>query len=163
MTTAAELVRRSSPCELRRGAVHRLDDDARAPARVAARLARALQPAAEAADAWVSCEALIRVARNPDTALRPVVAVVDAPLPYDGVVDSGLLVVVELDPGRISTWRAARATTAPTIWIPQARGVLVADATTTVVVANDRPLRLPGRAGATVAAADLCRLIGVSG
>lgn len=162
MTTAEELGRRAVPwpCELRRGVTHRLAWGDPAAARVAARVARVLQPAAEAAGAWISTEALVRVECNPDTALRPAVAVAAGPLPYDGVIDAGLVVVVELDVRRVQTW--LRWGCGP-VWVPQARGVLLADGTSTDVVAAGTQLALPGHARATLAAADVCRVIAVSG
>lgn len=162
MTTAEELGRRAAPwpCELRRGVAHRLAEADPAAARVAARIGRVLLPAAEAAGAWVSTEALVRVERNPDTALHPAVAVAAGPLPYGGVIDAGLVVVVELDVRRVQTW--LRWGAGP-VWVPQARGVLVAEGTSTQIAPAGAQLALPGHAGAILAAAELCRVIAVSG
>ena len=49
--------------------------------RRAAGIARLLEPAAAALGAWVSTEALVRVRRRPETALRPAIAVVAGGLP----------------------------------------------------------------------------------
>lgn len=162
MITAHDLGSRpvAWPCELRSGSVTRLSNRGPGAARVAARLARALRPAAEAVGAWVSAEALVRLHRDPDTALRPTVAVVSGQLPYDGVVDEGLLLVVEVDLARADVWREAGVAG---IWVPQTRCVLVVDGPSRRTVASDGILHLGGAAGADVAAADLCRVVGMSG
>lgn len=162
MTTAHDLGSRLVPwpCELREGSVARLEQAGPGTARIAARIGRALRPAAEAVGAWVSAEALIRIHRDPDTALRPTVAVVAGPLPYDGVVDDGLLLVVEVDLARADVWR--EAVVAP-VWVPQSRCVLVVDGPSPRTVASDGVLRLTVAPGADVAAADLCRVVGMSG
>ena len=162
MTSAHQLGRRAVawPCEVHGGITHRLARSDPAARRVASRIARVLQPSAESAGAWVSTEALIRVQRDPDTALRPAVAVVAGPLPYDGVVDAGVIALVELDVARLATWRAAGV---GPVWVPQGRGVVVADATTTVVAQPDGELTLVGRSRVVLAAADLCRVVALSG
>lgn len=161
MTTAHDLARGALPLprELRSGVVQRLAVPDAARLRLAARIARALLPDAEAAGAWVSTEALIRLGRVPETALRPVVAVVVGPLPYDGVAEDHGAVAVELDMDRVALWREAAAT----VWVPRPDGVLVAAGGVSRLVAPDQDLALPGPARVPVAAADLCRLMAVSG
>ena len=162
MTTAQNLNRYPLPWpyELRAGVVVRIAEADAHRRRLAARIARALDPAARTVPAWVSAEALVRVERSPDTALRPAVAVVRGDLPCDGVVDEGLLVVVELDHHRFEVWRDAGV---GTVWLPQDRNVVVAAGDTTSLVEAGGRLRLPGSGTASIAAADICRLVAVSG
>jgi hypothetical protein len=162
MTTAAELGRATVPwrCELHRGTVRRLHEADGDSQRRAARLSRLLATTVEGSAAWVSVEALIRVERDPDTALRPAVAVVEGPLPYDGVVDTGLLVVVETDPRRLELWQDAGV---HTIWVPRSRGVVVSVAGTSKVLAGEQELPVPGMGSRGLTAADLSRVMAVTG
>lgn len=162
MTTAHDLVRAALPLpvELRAGVVTRLPVPAPAQVRLAARIARTLHVPAQAAGAWVSTEALIRVRQEPETALRPVVTVVAGPLPYDGVVDEGAALAVETDISRLALWREADTAT---VWVVQPGGVVVAAHGRQSVVEPGGDLTLPGGQSTRVPAADLCRLVAVSG
>lgn len=160
--TTAQPIRRYPlpwPYELHAGTVTSVRHADPLRQRLAARIARVLAPVAQAAGAWVSAEALVRLERNPDTALRPGVVVVRGDAPYDGVVDEGVLLVVELDEERLEVWRDAGM---GAVWLPRPRGVVVAAGAATRVVGADATLLLPGGDGGGVAAGDLCRLVAVS-
>lgn len=148
------------PYELHAGTVARTPGADHLRQRLAARIARALAPVAQTAGAWVSSEALVRLERDPDTTLRPPVVVAGGDVPYDGVVDDGVLLVVELDERRLDVWREAGV---GVVWLPRSRSVVVAAGDTARVVGPDATLRLPGGTAGGVAAADLCRLAAVTG
>ncbi|MDQ3530371.1 MAG: hypothetical protein M3425_10565 [Actinomycetota bacterium] len=81
----------------------------------AARLARALAPAAAEMGGWTSTELVVRVAANPDSARRPDVCVVVGPVPAGGVVEVPPALVAIFDDEQVAGWWLRRG--AGTVWV----------------------------------------------
>ncbi|MPZ72777.1 MAG: hypothetical protein GEU74_06020 [Nitriliruptorales bacterium] len=118
--------------------------------RGAARLARVLRPAADAAGAWVSAEAAVRVI--PDQIWEPAVIVSTADLPPDGVVDGPPLVAVELDGGAFDRWRHVPLAT---VWAVVDGRVAIVHDTRVTHVQPDAMMTVPGHDWLTLPATAL--------
>lgn len=158
MTTAEQLVRQPDGArwEVLGGRIVGLPGGPLDRRSAAARLARLFDPAARRVGAWVSTEVLVRISEEPETALRPVLAVVAGEPPYDGIVTTRPILVVDVGGSRRGLWPRGSATQ---VWTVDGGGVAVdrADARSRVV-AHDRLLRPSGLGGLRLAAATLCEL-----
>lgn len=125
---------------------------ATAPDLVASRIARLLRPAAGAKGAWVSTEAGVRLATG--TILRPAVLVALGQLPYDGIVDDPVLLVVETDPDRVARWYDAGARA---VWGSDGNAGLVVARGSRRRVARGKHLTVPGHPWLRLPAAELLR------
>lgn len=121
------------------------------PSAVATRIARLLRPAALSIDAWVSTEAAVQLPGHP--LLRPAVAVVQGDLPYNGVVTSRPVLVVEVDEERVTRWASLRL---PAVWGPCAGAAVEITGTTRRVRSRDESLAVPQHAALTLPVAELC-------
>lgn len=158
MTTAEQLVRHRDGArwEVVDGRVVPLPSGTPDRRPAALRLARLFEPAAARVGAWVSGEVLVRVGHVPETALRPVLVVVAGEPPYDGVVTTQPLLVVDVGAARRRLWPRGSATQ---VWIVDGCSVAVDRANVPPrVVTQDRLLRPTGLAGLRVPAATLCAL-----
>lgn len=118
----------------------------------AARIARLLRPGAHAAGGWVSCEAVVRTAAG--ALLDPAVVVVSGEPPYDGIVEDGVLLVVETDADLAARWDA---TAAGTVWAPSADGAVIVHGGISRRVAADGQLTVAGHPLLVIPAAALLR------
>ena len=130
---------------------------ARPPRLAASRIVRHLTPGAIAADAWVSTQAVFRSAAGADEQWRPPVLVAAGEPPYDGVVTTGVLLVVEFETRLAARWRGRGI---PAIWAPCAAGVLVLAGRNREVVAPTGMLSVPGYPSLSLPAELLARPAG---
>ena len=126
------------------------------PRRLAAsRIARHLTPGAIAADAWVSTQVVFHSGAGAQW--RPAVIVAAGEPPYDGVVTTGVLLVVEFETRLAARWRGRGI---PAIWAPCADGVMAVAGRSREVVAPTGMLEVPGYPSLTLPAELLARPAG---
>lgn len=158
LTRAQRLARQTSqwPWEVRDGKVVTLPEVPLRRRPVATRLTLLVEAAAADAGAWVTTEALIRVQRRPETALRPVLAVLKDEPPYDGVLDEVPLLVIEVGEERRQLWPDGAAAT---LWTVRKDHVRVdRRGGRSSVVGVGRTLTARGLPALRIPAATLCQM-----